>query len=241
MKKPKMMMFDYGQTLIAESKFDGVAGTREVLKYATRNPGNVTAEEIQQFANTLNKDIGRFIADPRATNHVEVHNHSFQNYLYDYFDIDIDLSPYELETIFWDNASAGKPTLHIEKLLDSLEKEGIRTAVLSNISYSGRALYKRINSLLPENHFEYILATSEYVFRKPHGRIFELALRKAQLNAEDVWYCGDNAVFDVEGASAYGIFPVWYRGAVEEYNKMEPLVDCLTISDWNELMEYMKK
>ena len=37
MKIPKMVLFDYGQTLIAEQKFDGVRGTEAVLQYATRN------------------------------------------------------------------------------------------------------------------------------------------------------------------------------------------------------------
>jgi putative hydrolase of the HAD superfamily len=93
--------------------------------------------------------------------------------------------------------------------------------------------------MLPENHFEFILATSEYVFRKPHGRIFELALRKAKIDARDVWYCGDNAYFDVEGASKAGIFPVWYRGAIEEENKLTPTVECLTVNDWKEIIELL--
>ena len=37
MKTPKIVLFDYGQTLIAEQKFDGVKGTEAVLQYATRN------------------------------------------------------------------------------------------------------------------------------------------------------------------------------------------------------------
>ena len=37
MIKPKMILFDYGQTLINEVKFDGVKGTEAVLKYAVKN------------------------------------------------------------------------------------------------------------------------------------------------------------------------------------------------------------
>ena len=40
MHKPKMILFDYGQTLIAEDSFDGVKGTEAVLKYATKNKYN---------------------------------------------------------------------------------------------------------------------------------------------------------------------------------------------------------
>jgi len=57
-------------------------------------------------------------------------------------------------------------------------------------------LTNRINEFLPNNNFEFIIATSEYIFRKPHKRIYELALKKANLEAKDVWYCGDNAVCD---------------------------------------------
>lgn len=31
MKKPKMILFDYGQTLVNEQAFDGVKGTEAVL------------------------------------------------------------------------------------------------------------------------------------------------------------------------------------------------------------------
>ncbi len=30
---PKMILFDYGQTLVNERKFDGVKGTAEVMRY----------------------------------------------------------------------------------------------------------------------------------------------------------------------------------------------------------------
>jgi len=49
MKTPKMILFDYGQTLIAE-KFDGLKGTEAVLRYATRNKYHLSPEhrELRQ-------------------------------------------------------------------------------------------------------------------------------------------------------------------------------------------------
>lgn len=241
MIKPKMIMFDYGQTLISEGVFNGEAGTKAVLKHATKNPYQISAKDLQEFAKTLNREIGRYDPDVRKAPYIEVHNHLFQNFLYEYYDIEIGLSTQELERVFWDNAAEKKLTKNIEKLLLYLKMQGIRTAVISNISFSGKALEQRINSMLPENEFEFILATSEYVFRKPHNRIFELALRKAKLSPGEVWYCGDNAYYDVEGAKKMGIFPVWYRGALQEHNIVVPEEECLTISDWEELIDYMKE
>lgn len=241
MNKPKMIMFDYGQTLISEGVFSGEAGTKAVLKYATRNPHQISAKALQEFAKTLNREIGRYDPDVRKATHIEVHNHIFQKYLYEYYDIEIGLSPEEMEKVFWDNAAEKTQTKNIEKLLRYLKEQQIRTAVISNISFSGKALEERINSLLPENEFEFILATSEYVFRKPHNRVFELALRKAKLKPNEVWYCGDNAYYDVEGALNMGIFPVWYTGALQVHNKQVPEMDCLAINDWVELMNYINK
>jgi hypothetical protein len=38
-----------------------------------------------------------------------------------------------------------------------------------------------------------------------------------------------------------GIFPVWFRGALADHNIQLPTTDCLTISDWEELIDYLNK
>ena len=58
MNRPKMIIFDYGQTLVNEKSFDGLKGTRAVLREATRNLNNISAEEIQAMANKLYEEIG---------------------------------------------------------------------------------------------------------------------------------------------------------------------------------------
>lgn len=63
MGSPKMILFDYGQTLVNERKFDGIRGTEAVLKYAIKNKYNRTAEEVQAAADTINHEIGRFDPD----------------------------------------------------------------------------------------------------------------------------------------------------------------------------------
>lgn len=238
MNKPKMICFDYGQTLISEDSFNGIAGTRAVLEQCVHNPSNITAEEIQSLANELNKDIGRFNPETQHLVLLEVHNHPFQNYLYDYFQIKPIVSPLELETVFWDNAAPAKPTNGIINLLLKLEELKIRTGVISNIGMSGTALKNRIERLLPHNHFEFIIASSEYVFRKPHKRIFEIALKKSCLQPKDMWYCGDNINCDIEGARSCGITPIWYTGAINKKLQTVP-VACLEINDWKELSNYL--
>jgi putative hydrolase of the HAD superfamily len=238
---PKMIIFDYGQTIIDEKIFDPLEGTRAVLNSAAINPNNVSADEVQALAYELGKDIGRWGVDAEEQTFLEVHNHVFQNYLYEYFDIEFTKPMAEIERIFQSAACIAEPTKNIVEFLKFLASRNIRTSVVSNISFSGNLLKEHINNIIPSNNFEFIIASSEYIFRKPHKRIFELALRKAKLNASDAWYCGDNAVFDVDGAAASGIFPVWYKGAIQKSNNYIPKSHHLEVNNWNELINMLEK
>ncbi len=237
MKKPKMIVFDYGQTLINELEFDGIKGTAEVMKYAIINKYNRTAEELQKAAESMNKEMGRF--DPARSHmfQIEIPFGMFTAYLYESQGIKLSLPYDQTETLFWDAASPGEVTEGIKEFLLFLKEQGIRTGVISNITYSGRALENRINTFLPDHDFEFILATSEYMYRKPNRRIFELALEKVGLQAEEVWYIGDQYECDVVGSRNAGMFPVWYVGALRK--AAEERKDVLTIRNWNELMEVL--
>jgi len=233
-----MILFDYGQTLVNEKKFDGIAGTRAVLQYATKNKYNHTAEDVQAAADAINQELGRFDPKRRHLFQLEVPNHMFTAYLYQSMGIELSLTPPEIDQVFWEAASPSAPTEGIEDFLTYLKGQSIRTGVISNIAYCGDVVEERINRLLPFHNFEFIIATSEYMFRKPNRRIFELALEKAELQPEDVWYIGDNYQCDVVGARNAGLFPVWYTGAISQPIGGE---NVLTISHWNELRKLLGK
>ena len=241
MKKPKIIFFDYGQTLLNEEPFNGIAGTEAVLKLATKNPLNVTAPELLSFDGKLNQEIGRYNPSLEDKYLFEIHNHNFLRFLYDYFLLEFDLSFDELETIFWDNAAPCSPTPHIEELLQFLSASNIRTAVVSNISYSENTLKNRLNKFLPNNNFEFIIASSEYIFRKPNPLIFELALRKANVASSDAWLCGDNIFCDIQGASNANIPAFWYTGTY--YNKQDitpPKLPHIEIDNWLKLIDFIE-
>lgn len=234
---PKMILFDYGQTLLNEARFDGEKGTAAVLKHATKNKYNLTAAQVQERANVINKELGRFDPVQRHSMEVEIPNSMFSPYLYESLGIEIPLSNQERDTIFWDAAAPGVPTEGIEDFLTFLKEQGIRTGVISNITYCPEAVKARIDRMIPGHEFEFIIATSGYLFRKPNRHIFELALEKADLKPEEVWYIGDNYTCDVKGARSAGIFPVWYIGAIDlPYEEKE---DVLTVRSWAELRDLM--
>ena len=232
-QRPEMILFDYGQTLIAEARFDGLKGAAAVMAHAVENKYRLTPEQVQREADAINRELQRTDPATRAQRTVEVPNHMFTAYLYESLGIRINLSPAEIDRVFWDAASPGTPTEGVRDFLEFLWQAGIRTAVLSNISYAGSVVAERIHRLLPDNHFVCILATSDYLFRKPHPRIFRLALEKAGVKAENAWYVGDDYACDLAGARAAGLLPVWYQGAIGFAQAAHE--DVLRVRAWPEL------
>lgn len=238
MKEPKMILFDYGQTLVNEAKFDGVKGTEAVLKYAVKNKYNLSAVQVQAEAEKMNKELGRFDPLKRHLFQVEVPNHMFTAYLYESLGIQISISSEQIDKIFWDAAAPGTPTEGICEFLEYLHQNGIRTGVISNISYAGKVVENRINEVIPDNYFEFVIATSEYMYRKPNRRIFDLALEKAGLAPSDAWYIGDQYECDIVGARNAGISPIWYLGAADmPYEEHD---DVLKIESWKDLRVMME-
>ena len=241
MKYPKMIIFDYGHTLCCEPGWNSMRGNTELLRHATKNKYEITAEELQKGAETV---FGIHVQNIRDIGY-DVNSQIPNRFLYEYLGLEFDLSPLEIEILFWNASAPGAIMPNADKLLDYLNEKGIRTAVISNIGWSGEALSERLNRLLPHNQFEFVIASSEYLFRKPNSLIFELALRKSGLDATDIWYCGDNPQVDVEGSSQLGIYPVWYDNAMEcdyrdKSKEMAPTCEHLHIHEWGEMIEVLE-
>lgn len=229
-------MFDYGQTLVDEGNMDAVKGTRAVLNFAISNKHNLSAEEVQNYADKINFELGRSDPDRRDGFMIEVPNHMFTSFLYKSLGIELSIDSDQIDDVFWNASNYCVPTDGIKELLEYLDSTGIRTAVVSNISFSGKALKNKINKSIPFNKFEFVIASSEYIFRKPSKHIFELALNMAELSAEDVWFVGDNYKCDVVGAESVGITAFLYGSHVNDIS--EP--HCRKISHWKEFIQIIE-
>lgn len=206
MQRPEFIIFDYGGTLLTEPETDFLLGEREVFKYIKENPRNASVEEVHDFGMKL-------FLDARVCRDLgfEIHEWQLLKTKYEHFGIEFSISYPELEKILWDAACpTEKPEPGIADLLLYLKSENIRTGVLSNIGWSGEALKYRIDRFLPNNGFEFVIASSDYGIRKPKPEIFKVALSKTGLPPSLVWHVGDSFECDVIGARSVGITPVYY-------------------------------
>ena len=241
MKYPKMILFDNGHTLLYEPGWDTVKGNAELLKYATKNPNNCTLEDVRKGAELI---FDKHIESIRKIGY-DVSGQVGDKVLYEYLGIEFSLTPLEMEIVFWNGASSGAIMPDADKMLDYIDEKGIRSAVISNLLWSGDALTERLNRLLPRNRFEYVMTSSDYLVRKPNRILFDIALKKANLRAEEVWYCGDNPQADIEGAAQVGIYPVWYDNDTEKNYKDRsniqiPKCEHLHIREWSEMIDVLE-
>ena len=242
--RPEMILFDYGGTMLCEPDWDMLRGERAVFEHVIDNPLNCRPEELSAWeAGHLRRLYGLrdFGAELSELQHLRLK--------YELHRIRLDISYEEAETILWENASLmSERCIHpnIREALRCLNEQGIRSGVISNLIWSGAALKRRIDTLLPDNRFEFVVTSSDYGIRKPDTELFQLALAKAGLEPDRVWYCGNSYVKDVEGARSAGMVGVLYQGHADgDRPEPPPSVpiseDTIIIRDWCELASILAR
>ena len=240
MQKPKMIIFDYGNTLVYEKGLDMEKAFSELYKHIMKKPSGLNPVEFYKEGVNLFEQVNKKAIE----NDMEIHCHSIYNALFHSLDIEFDLPYNELEFVFWEALAPATAMPNSEKMLKYLNAHNIRSAVISNIVFSKAALTARLKRYLPENKFEFIIASSEYGFRKPYPILFKTALKKANLNPKEVWYCGDNPRADVIGSSSVGITPFLFVPDLKcpYHNDSQIVPNCAftRIRDWNELTDILE-
>lgn len=238
---PEMIIFDYGHTLLYEPNWDSRRGNEELFKHISKNPDNVTVED---YIGAINEVYGK-VGEVREKENCDFSAAVADRTVSELLNIEFSLTPLEREIVFWTAAAKGALMPDSDKMLDYLNENGIRTGVISNLVWSGEALRNRFERLLPNNKFEFVITSSDYMFRKPSRVLFDIALNKAGLSPEKVWFCGDNPIADVEGAANAGIFPVWYDNDTDVSRDKErfktPQCEHLHIKNWNEMIKILDK
>lgn len=234
MQKPKMIIFDAGKTLLNYLDIDTRRGVKAYMSFLTENPRNMTAAEID---NAVNSVFETFEACRKQF--FEVHEQTVLKLAFDLLELKFSVPVSEIERIIWENDSTIVPVAGAEELLDYLNQAGIRTAVISNLDFSGYLLRDRLKQIYPNNRFEFVIASSDYGIRKPMGKLFEAGIIRSGLPARDIWYVGDKVKVDVKGSAACGMVPVLYKSAFNSYGEIPE--ELLVIEDYRQLVELLKR
>lgn len=230
MTAPRGLLFDVGGTLLREERFDLYAGTERILA-ASRNPRGVSIDEVNDAARVLDYAL----RGAREASMIEFPAQGFQRLLYERFGIETP-DPLATEQLFWEGCVTLVREPFVVEALEAAARRGLPLAVLSNNVFSAPVLQgelERHGLLAP---FAFVASSADYGFRKPHPALFQTMAGKLGLPAGDVWYLGNDPVYDVGGAREAGMVAVFYnrdgRPAPEppphfelaDWSRLEPLL-----------------
>ena len=121
---------------------------------------------------------------------------------------------------------------HVLRSLNQLKDHGYLMAVISN---RDQAFHEELVSHNINEFFHFSLAAGEVGSFKPDPAIFHHALKRVNLEAQDVVYVGDNFYADVVGSRLAGLQPVLY-----DPDRLFPEADCAIITTFDDLLITVK-
>lgn len=98
------------------------------------------------------------------------------------------------------------------EMLTTLRQRGYRLGVITNRAHGGDSFRGELEEYGLAACFEAVIASDQVGYRKPHPRIFQVALEALDVTPDQAVHVGDDLRADVHGARDAGILPVWMRG-----------------------------
>ncbi len=239
-KKPKMILFDVGGTLFDDGKCNPLEGF-EKLRLSAVNPEITSRSELAKNWDKYLDEVSEIKSKSGIT--LDIPLSCVIRFATLNTGLIFDFPMAEQEEIFDRFNSSRRVIDGIPELLAELDSCGIRTAVISNNMMSGESLLLAIKKWIPSSKFEFCLTSADILFTKPSKNIFVSALKHAQLDASECWYCGDGEIPDVYGASACGITPVLLDMKASTPLEFRSDINSgkyLAVKNWNELNDYIK-
>ncbi len=239
-QRPKMILFDVGGTLFEDGKCNPEDGF-EMLRQSANNPEATDKYELTDYWNKYLDETSGLKSESGIK--LDIPLSSVIRYATMNTGLISNIPMTEQEEIFDRYNSSRKVIDGVSELLSELDFQGIRTAVISNNMMSGEGLSLAINKWIPNAKFEFCLTSSDILFTKPSKNIFEAALKYAQLDASECWYCGDSVIPDIYGSLSCGITPVLLDTESRvslEFRTDDKCNNYLTVNNWNALKIYIK-
>jgi putative hydrolase of the HAD superfamily len=100
--------------------------------------------------------------------------------------------------------------------LAELARRGYRLGAITNRGYGGPKFWDEVREFGLHQAFEEIVVSCDVGYLKPHPRIYQYALERMRLEADECVMVGDSMRADVEGAKTLGMTAVWRRPPLDE-------------------------
>ena len=94
--------------------------------------------------------------------------------------------------------------------------------------------------MLPNNSFEFLVASSRVATKKPQPLFFKLGAAKAGVKCEECLYIGDTFSSDVFGSSSANMNPAWLNWKNKQPNPNYHVRDFIEVENYEELINILE-
>jgi HAD superfamily hydrolase (TIGR01509 family) len=214
LRRPKAMLFDVGNTILDERRFDLEAGLAAVVDRA----------DLERLASEFRADIAR--------HHATQQEPLLAQWVRDRVPRLMSMTVLDVEELIWAEVVTLDPKPRARDVLSRLASDGMPLAAVSNAPFSGRILTKELTRHGLADHLLFVLSSADVQCRKPARPIFVAAISQLGVSPADVWFVGDTLAEDVVGAQDAGLQAIWMSdGAAPRWPEGIPHV-----RDWDELL-----
>lgn len=127
--------------------------------------------------------------------------------------------------------------------LEILRSSGYRLGLVSNAG-DNKDVFQLADRFHIEPYFDFILTSAACSYRKPHPRIFELALAHWHIPASETAMVGDMLEADIIGAQKVGLYSIWITRRAnlksEEVLRIQPDLSLPTLADIPSALEALR-
>jgi HAD superfamily hydrolase (TIGR01549 family) len=223
----RAILFDLGGTLMYErATWDAVnAHADEALTNYLRAEG--LELNLSTFPREFRKRLGKYFAQREKDLLETTYSFVLRDVLRDkgYGDISESILRNALDRLFaitQTNWALEEDTL---ATLQKLETDGYRLGLISNAG-DDKDVQQLAGRFGIARYFDFILTYAACSYRKPHRRIFELALSNWYFLPTEAVMVGDNLDADVRGAQSVGLYAIWLSrragGRTDEQISIQP-------------------
>ncbi len=127
--------------------------------------------------------------------------------------------------------------------LKKLEKDGYRMGLISNAG-DDQDVHQLVRRFGISAYFDFILTSAACSYRKPHPRIFELAIANWYFLPSETVMVGDNLDADIRGAKGAGLYAVWISRRAgpssDDQPRVQPDATVSTLAELPALLDYLQ-
>jgi HAD superfamily hydrolase (TIGR01662 family) len=202
-------LFDWAYTLVDFVREDDRVAFLELMNFLKKK--DVKLPEFELIFSEYQDLFYGLIKESRQT-HREANFETVLRYLFFKYGIEV-----ENRTSWKDILTVYYKVIHgvrrvypdVVSTLKSFRESGIRMGIISNTTNPEFIKEEELCRTGLSTYFEFAIFSSSTPYRKPHPSIFNAAISRLNVEAENILFVGDDLKIDVMGAQSVGMPTAW--------------------------------